>query len=237
MQCLSPQSKFSRCGLFIVFLALSPVFGQAPTLQVQCDQPALKRTTVMLAKQPDGLHKAALSNCGVYIDSYGFPWNRAGSLNELVRGSAFIFLGVVRYGRSELTNRGRNITTRYTVNVQQSLKGNLLPQGDLDFVIPGGKINFYDGSAAEVRSKEPALEIGHEYLFFADGPSGYGSGKMELRTTSIGQSIFEFAPDGHSVHPHVTQTDDPLLVTSQWTQSQLLNEVKIAMKNAASDAK
>src|SRR5262249_51517306 len=50
-----------------------------------------------------------------------------------------------------LTDEGRSISTFYTVHVDNILKGTLVAP-DVTVIIPGGKVTFFDGTTAEIRT-------------------------------------------------------------------------------------
>lgn len=203
-----------------------PQHQQDKAEEEKCRDDARRRVELVdISRQDDGLHKAAMANHGYYLESDdGSPWNRASSLQDLVHGSREVFVGTVRDGRSELEHHGRYIRTRYSVEVEQILKGSLLPGQVVSFLLPGGKVTFDDGTVAEVRKeKEPPLLKDHRYVLFTlDSAEEAG-----LRSAWADEGVFELLSNG-SVHPHAYYSWDSSRAAKELTQEQFLSKVQIA---------
>lgn len=192
----------------------------------KCRDDARRRVELVdISRQDDGLHKAAVANHGYYLESDdGSPWNRVSSLKELVHASTEVFVGTVRDSRSELEHHGRYIHTRYSVEIEQILKGSLRPGQTVSFLLPGGKVTFDDGAVAEVsKEKEPPLLMDHRYaLFTLDSTEEAG-----LRPVGADEGVFELLLNA-SVHPHAYYSWDALQAAKQLTQEQFFAAVETA---------
>ena len=192
----------------------------------KCRDDARRRVELVdISRQDDGLHKAAMANNAYYLESDdGSPWNRASSLQDLVHGSREVFVGTVRDGRSELEHHGRYIRTRYSVEIEQILKGSLQPGQVVSFLLPGGKVTFDDGTVAEVRKeKEPPLLKDHRYVLF----TLHSTEEVGLRSAWADEGVFELLSNG-SVHPHAYYSWDSLKAAKELTQEQFFSKVQIA---------
>ena len=191
----------------------------------KCRDDARRRVELVdISRQNDGLHKAAVANNGYYLQSDdGLPWNRF-SLEGLVHSSNAVFVGTVQDSRSELEQHGRYIHTRYSVEIEQILKGSLQPGQVVSFLLPGGKVTFDDGTVAEVRKEgEPPLLKDHRYaLFTLDSTEEAG-----LRPVGADEGVFELISDG-SVSPRAYYSWDSLQAAKQLTQEQFPSKVQIA---------
>lgn len=146
------------------------------------------------------------------------------SLEDLVHDSEAIFVGTVRRGQSELIENGTGIMTRYSLDVQRVVKGSLHSGQIVYFLIPGGKINFYDGSVAiEIMEKYPSLFKNRCYLIFAVLDDQQEKG---FHSTAADQGVFEFLSDGRSVKPHAYYSWDPARSAMELTQDQLLQQIQ-----------
>jgi hypothetical protein len=161
----------------------------------------------MLAAQPDGLHKAAIASGGTYLASGGSPPKfKMMDLNQLVADSTTIVVASVQSAKSELSDEGRQIKTRYTLNVIQTVKGD---SGNTELLtMRGGTYAFPDGtvvSQVEPASKE--LRVGITYILFLKHlPNDRGT----LRVVSPGQGVFEVASDGQHLISYTYVQNDPL---------------------------
>jgi hypothetical protein len=166
------------------------------------------RAIDMLARQPDGYHKAALASGGTYEAGayYSPPKSAVRDLNQLVAGSSTIVVASVSDATAELQDEGRFIMTIYHLNITDVIKGNMATTDLLE--IPGGSYRFSDGSVVnQVETAWKALQTGRTYILFLvrwpDRPT-------VLRLTSAAQGIFEMTSDGQHYISDSYIPNDPL---------------------------
>jgi len=166
------------------------------------------RNIDMLARQPDGYHKAALASGGIYEAGayYSPPKSRVADLNELIAGSSTIVIASVSDATAKLQDEGRFIRTIYQLNITDVIKGNIAPTDVLE--IPGGSYKFSDGSVAnQVETAWKALETGKTYILFL---ARWPDRPTVFRLTSAAQGIFEIASDGQHLISDSYIPNDPL---------------------------
>lgn len=229
-------SKPNRRVFFVAaiwcFLFLPPgirALAQSPKAFPCANFAQKKMELVHLARQPEGLHKAALANGGHYeIISSGVPWNRADSLEELVAGSSVVFIGVVRSATAALVDAGRGIATSYVLRPEETLKGDLQQEQAVVLRLPGGRINFADGSIAVVKDETgPALQKDNRYVIFAAWSRG------ELKSTSTEQGIFELEEDGKTIRTYVSEENaDSFLTSNCMSQQDFLRQLRRIAKQS-----
>lgn len=105
------------------------------------------------------------------------PWyipNPAESLQELVADSYVIAVGQAVTNHSELASNEREVVMVHEVYLLESLKGPVSASDTVLVVVPGGHVDFPDGSYAEWRVNDFRWpEPGNRYLWFLQrvGPS------------------------------------------------------------------
>lgn len=163
---------------------------------------------VRLARQPDGLHKAALANGGTFESGGGDPPKGIYDLPSLAVMSTIIVSAKVLKSESILVNEGRDIETLSTLQITQIFKGQSSEQL-LHLSMRGGAYTFPDGSkATQTEDIERPLVENVEYILFLeraqDRPNLY------YPTAWTGQDVFEVARDGSHLFSHTYLRKDPL---------------------------
>jgi hypothetical protein len=119
------------------------------------------------------LRKDGLRRCGKlkghYIADFDPHWDfGAFDIESLTKNSAAVIVGVA--GRNlggHLTDDGMMILTNYEVIVQEDVKGKIIEGSTVIVSLPGGRVEFEDGTTAELRT--PTFEhvkTGGTYTFF-----------------------------------------------------------------------
>ena len=134
-------------------------------------------------------------------------------LESLVRTSDEIVIGKVESAGSAVTEDDRSIWSRFRFVVEDSLKGDLDPSDVFHLQIPGGKVEFADGTWAEFKLanrrgsrttppelfREPVKDERH--VVFARRVPGFAGpppppGEPVMQWTGSQQSLLEIGPDG-----------------------------------------
>jgi hypothetical protein len=223
-----------RRGILFLFAGLSVLFFAAQGHSQEC--PALNSDMrrfgiFLIQKQPDGLHKAALANCGSFGTVTATTEDVASSLEDLVKRSSIILVGEVTEGKTLLVDDGRYIVTEFPFHVTRILKGVLADSDHTKFVIPGGTYKFEDGTQATDSCDCQKPIVGRTYVIFSNH---LHSSSRTLVPSFADQGIFELAGDGVKVIPYSTQFFDFLHRSSEipyLTQTQFLGEVQALIAN------
>jgi hypothetical protein len=115
-----------------------------------------------------GLREAARLK-GHYVEDFDPHWDfGAFSLESLTRNCETIVVGVLQDQlRTRITDEGLVIVTDYEVLVQEVIKGGGFRATTINVSLPGGRVEFDDGTSAELRT--PTFEHpkhGGTYVFF-----------------------------------------------------------------------
>jgi hypothetical protein len=215
---------FLFAGLAVLFLATQGHSQACPALDSE-----LKRFRLyLIEKQPDGLHKAALANCGSFGTYTAAPVDYPTSLEDLVKRSSTIVVGEATEGKTLLVNDGRYILMEFTFHVTRVFKGAPTDSDHTKFVIPGGTYKFEDGTQAtdDCQCRKPL--IGHTYVVFSNP---LRSSSRILVPSFADQGNFELASDGRKVIPYSTQFFDHFGTLSDLTQTQFLGDVQALIAN------
>jgi hypothetical protein len=172
--------------------------------------------------------KAAAKLKGRYIFDFDAHWNMGRFNSEaLTRKSMVVVVGaVVKKVGGRLDESGHLIVTDYEVVVDESIKGSLTKGGTITISLPGGSVQFDDGTSAEQMT--PGFEHvkpGSQYtLFLSDGADG--SKVYDL--TGGPQGLVEIKSDGtlkshgRPTDPIALETEDP----KKGKKESFLNEVR-----------
>jgi hypothetical protein len=159
----------------------------------------------LLAKQSDGLHKAALANCGSFDVYTARRDDIALSLEDLIKRSSTIVVATPSEERTYLVDDGRYIVTEYSVRVTRVLKGPTAASDHETLVMVGGTYKFEDGTRATDFCECRKPRIGHSYVIFSNP---LRSSSRKLVPSFEDQGIVELASDGIRVIPYSTHFYD-----------------------------
>ena len=129
---------------------------------------------------------------------------RYDDMESLARESNVIVLGAVQSKASHLLAPAEKvIVTDYIVNANQVFKGELRSRQPITVRGPGGRVDFGDGTFAEVKLPDfwNNPEIGKSYVFFLEKRE---EGYFVLRGGP--QGLFEVMPEG-TIQPRVREED------------------------------
>jgi hypothetical protein len=222
-----------RCILFLfagLAVLLFATQGHSPGCPA-LDSEIKRFRLYLLEKQPDGLQKAALANCGSFGTYTATPEDVGSSLEDLVKRSSTILVGEATEGKTLLVDDGRYIVTEFTFHVTRVLKGVHADSDHTKVEIPGGTYKFEDGTQATDNCYCRKPVIGHTYVVFSNP---LRSSSRILVPSFADQGIFELASDGLKVIPYSTQFFDFLHRPSDiphLTQTRFLGDVQALIAN------
>ena|SRR5215831_6731674 len=189
-------SSLSVVALGVCGLGVPTRHGQAGPVSshAQVDDATLKRVI-----REQGLQGAAHLQ-GHYVSVATAPCWPSHTLETITEDSALVLVDTPLTNVCKLDSEGDGITTDYQVSVNEAIKGDLAPGSVITVSIPGGRVEFPDGTSAEVRVQDfRKMENGKTYvLFLRSGQPG----SEKFITTGAAQGLFEVPSDGSGVKPH-----------------------------------
>lgn len=135
---------------------------------------------------------------GTFVDSEEPTKERYSALQQLTTQSDVVVIGTPQQNVCRLTPDGKSITTDYKVRVEYSYKGTLREGNIISVSLPGGLVQFEDGSQAEIQTPWfKKMENGHTYLLYLKNTAagkpfvttGGPQGVFEIPTTRVTRSI------------------------------------------------
>ncbi len=187
-----------------------------------------------IAQQPEGLREAArLAGHYVAIDLNPDDKPRSfisqeaktyNNLSELAKDSTAIVIAIPLDQASRLSQNGTTILTEYRLRIEQDFKSHFKPGETVSLGIPGGKIEFPNGTSAEIVTPNfPRMLIGNRYVIFV------GPREVSFRPTGGSQGIFEFLKDGRTVKPFKSGFEqNSLSILATENQTKFLQNVQSA---------
>lgn len=149
-------------------------------------------------------------------------------LEALASHSDVVVVGTAVQNVCQLTPEGDNITTNYEVRVDQTFKGAVKRGGAVRVGLPGGMVQFEDGTSAEVRVPGfRKMEDGKTYVLFLSEQKNR-PGFFEV----VGgpQGLFELSADSVTVKSHGRPIDVVASKYKDKDQRAFLKEVRDAAK-------
>jgi hypothetical protein len=189
----------------------------------QSPQPDERKVLVQTLRK-DGLRGAAKLKKH-YVGEFDPHWDLgAFDIEALTKNSVAVVVAVL--GRNlggHLTDDGMMILTNYEVMVQEGIKGKVVEGSTIIVSLPGGRVEFEDGTTAELRTpKFEAVKTGGTYTFFLTevekSPGVYTA-------TGGPQGIIEVV-DNESVRSHGRDTDPVAKETSGKDKRTILKEIR-----------
>jgi len=149
-------------------------------------------TRAVPATQPDVDNrplKEKAKGTGRYVTSQAPKRKRTyADLKDLTENSSVVIIGIPEANISTLSQDGRSISIDYKTKAMYAYKGAIREGDTITVSIPGGRIEFGDGSSAEVRTPWfKKMMTGNAYVLFLnpDGRPGV------FVTTGDAQGLFE----------------------------------------------
>jgi hypothetical protein len=162
--------------------------------QPQSDDDTLKRVV-----REQGVEGAARLK-GHYVAVGNAPCWPSYTLEMITKNSGLVVVGTPLTNVCKIDSEGDGITTDYQVSVNEAIKGNVARGSVITVSLPGGRVEFPDGTSAEVRVQDfRKMENGKTYvLFLRNGQPG----SEKFITTGAAQGLFEIPNDGSGIKPH-----------------------------------
>jgi hypothetical protein len=126
------------------------------------------RAAIRDALRRGGLREAAKLK-GHYIDDFDPNWDFGlFDIESLTKNSAAIVVGLpIKKLGGRLSSSGQVILTDYEVLVQETMKGAITSGSTIKVSLPGGRVEFEDGTSAELRTPEfEHVKTSSTYTFF-----------------------------------------------------------------------
>lgn len=201
--------------------------GRGQDGQAQQGRPEDHRRAVDAARQ-GGLREAAKVKGSFVVTDYAKAGGVYSGLEALASHSDTVIVGTPARNVCEVTPDGRYITTNYEVVAQDVFKGNIRKRDTVKVSLPGGRVQFEDGTFAEVRVPDfRKMEDGRTYvLFLVEQKNNPGY----FQVVGGPQGLFELSPDNVTVKSHGRPID---LVAQKYKdkgQQDFLKEVREAAK-------
>lgn len=134
-------------------------------------------TEVRDALRRGGLREAAKLK-GHYVQDFNPHWDFGRfDIEGLTKNSAIVVVGVpTKKVGSRLSRSGQSIVTEYEVVVKETIKGTISQGGTINVLLPGGRVEFEDGTSAELRTPtfEQMRVNGTYTLFLSESESEAG---------------------------------------------------------------
>jgi hypothetical protein len=154
-------------GIALVLVTGAFILAKKAEMQTVTKQPSQGPDPVMVALRKGGLREAAkLKGHYVGIERTS-DWGKY-SLESLTKASSIIIVGTPILSSAKVVGvENDRIVTEQLVRVGQVLKGKLHENGLVTVAIPGGKVEFEDGTSAEIKTPDlgPIEQFANYVLF------------------------------------------------------------------------
>lgn len=162
---------------------------------------------------------------GHYVGNIDPNWDWAMfSLEELTKNSVGVVVGVPIRGKSQLSPGGQSVITEYEVGVQEVIKGEISQGDTIKVSLPGGKVDFEDGTSVELNTPGFERMANHSpYVLFLYAKHDGGDAYL---LTGGPQGLFEIPSNGANVKPHGRPTDPAVKEAKDKNVQSFLEEVR-----------
>ena len=165
------RNKLSPIIIFTILFVLALIFTNGFTSATQ-SQPQKSREQSEAKKLVEAIRRGGYREAarlkGHYIGTADPTWDWANfNLEELTKTSAAVIVGVPQTSIVQLSPTGDQITTNYKVKVESVIKGNLAASNVVEVSMLGGRVEFEDGTSAEVQTPDfERMQNGKRYILF-----------------------------------------------------------------------
>lgn len=123
------------------------------------------------------------------------------TLPQLVEASTLVVIGTPERNHCGITPDGHTITTDYDFKIEQVFKGTVSVGDHIRVGLPGGRVQFEDGTVAEVRTPGfQKMVNGNRYVLFLEPRHPlHGEGYLP---TGLRQGLLSFSADGNTMISH-----------------------------------
>jgi hypothetical protein len=172
-----------------------------------------------------GGYREAARIKGHYVGTVDPNWDWASfNLETLTKSSAAVVVGVPERSKGELSPNGDMVMTTYDVKVEETLKGPLGVDVIFKVALPGGRVDFDDGTSAEIQTPEfERMVEGKKYLLFLYANR---NGSDVFLLTGGPQGLFELKTTG-AIKPHGRSTDPGVKEVQSMNADGLREKVRI----------
>ncbi|MGH9970746.1 MAG: hypothetical protein ACREBG_23550 [Pyrinomonadaceae bacterium] len=152
------RSKLSPIVILTILCVLALIFTNA-FISVTRSQPQKSREKSEPKKLVEAIRRGGYREAaklkGHYVGTADPNWDWANfNLEELTKRSAAVIVGVPQTSIAQLSPTGDQITTNYTVKVENVIKGNLATSNIVEVSLLGGRVEFEDGTSAEIQTPD-----------------------------------------------------------------------------------
>lgn len=171
-----------------------------------------------------GLREAAKLK-GHYVQDFDPHWDFGRfDIERLTKNSTIVVVGMpTQKVGSRLTPNGQSIVTEYEVVVEESIKGSISQGSTINVLLPGGRVEFGDGTSAELRTPTfEHMEVNRTYTLFLN-ESGNDPGNYTL--TGGPQGLVEIV-NGTTLKSHGRETDPVSKQLKDKNEESFLEEVR-----------
>jgi hypothetical protein len=172
---ISAAKKILIAGSIVAtMLVMSNVWGQYASGQNSASD---DQTAVRDALRRGGIREAARIK-GHYVGEFDPHWDFGRfDIEALAKNSAVVIMGTpTKKVSSRLSQSGQTILTDYEVEVREVFKGQVSVGSSITVALPGGFIEFEDGTTAELKAHEfEPMKLGATYtIFLSEGDATLG---------------------------------------------------------------
>jgi hypothetical protein len=217
-------SKFVAITLIVLAAAMCTAIGigAAGNRPAQVQSMADEHLAVREAMRRGGYREAARIK-GHYVGEFNTHTWLTFDLDSLAKASAAIVVGRPSRNVCRLSANGQLITTNYEVEVQEVVKGSLQQGGTITVKLPGGKVNFEDGTSAEVRTPGFRKMVNNStYVLFLEAIENEPG---SFRLVGGPQGLFAIPSEG-GINPHGRTTDPVVFKNKGKDKETFLKEVR-----------
>ncbi|HEY0321237.1 MAG TPA: hypothetical protein VGC66_09805 [Pyrinomonadaceae bacterium] len=185
---------------------------------------AEERQAVRDAIRRGGYREAARVK-GNFKGNFDPHWDWAQlDIESLTKYSEIVLVGVASKNLgSRLATQGQLIVTDYEVLSHEIIKGSIREGETIKVSLPGGRVQFEDGTSAELVTSGFQLEEGKTYVLFLFRESD----QSDTFTLVAGpQGLFELPSDGKSINPSGRPTDPAVKETKNKDVKSFLKEIR-----------
>lgn len=193
--------------IFVIVMVASLLFqsvrGQNPEPQ---SQPANDRDALLQSVRRGNLKQAAKIK-GSYARDFDPHWDWVQfDIESLTKNSEAVVIATpFRNLGGRLTAAGQMITTEHEIIVQDVIKGNLRQGSTIKVSLPGGRVEFEDGTSAEFKTPGfDGISFGKTYTLFLYKDTAASD---TFALVAGPQGLFETPADGTIVKPHGRASD------------------------------
>jgi hypothetical protein len=149
-------------------------------------------------------------------------------IQSLTRNSIMVVVGSPLQNMCKLSFDRESINTEYQVTIQEVIKGKVAQGNTITVNLPGGLVEFEDGTSAEIRTPGfRKMENGKTYVLFLKENKAEGNAFILVGGQ---QGLFELPVDGSGVNPHGLPVDEVVKQNKNKDVNAFLKEIRLAAK-------